>query len=151
MGLGSTEVRHRIRTWPEQGPREAVLTQYRPLYPHEGEASYQTRMADYLEELGGGLACIRRHPKVKQSIFGFRAEKLWRLWGQLQLPVLVVRGSRTQMLTMGIVEKMHETHGHLEFVELEGVDHNIPSEAPRELASALERCWRRRAFRRSKG
>lgn len=140
-GPGSPRVRERVRSWPESGSRDALYEQYRGLYRAESDSVYEARMAEYLEPLGDGRARIRRDPRVKDHIFPAPVSEggpdLWAAWGRVEVPVLLIRGGRSDMLTDEIVERMHGEHPGLKVEVLPGIGHNVPSEAPAELAEQV--------------
>ncbi len=62
---------------------------------------------------------------------------LWPLWEALQVPVLVVRGALSDVLTAAAAAEMVRRQPHARLLTLPGVGHQIPSQRPLELGRAL--------------
>ncbi|MBA3660302.1 MAG: alpha/beta hydrolase [Gammaproteobacteria bacterium] len=51
---------------------------------------------------------------------------LWSIWRKIKCPVLIIHGKDSDMLTTGIINKMHAIHPHTEVLEVEQVGHAPP-------------------------
>ncbi len=70
-----------------------------------------------------------------------RARNYWGDWDRIELPALLVRGGDSKELRPRIVEQMRARNPGVRFCEIAGVGHNIPMEAPVELAAVIDAFW----------
>ena len=60
---------------------------------------------------------------------------LWSLWDAIKCPTLVVRGTRSNVLSEDVARRMVQTLADGRLMELDA-GHNVPLDRPRELADA---------------
>jgi pimeloyl-ACP methyl ester carboxylesterase len=105
--------------------------------PGYSAAVYENRIAFAFRTEDGGLVW-RSDPAALERIMSGRvpAEDRWDALGRVACPTLVVRGTRSNVLSEDVARRMVQTlpDGHL--MELDA-GHNVPLDRPRELADAV--------------
>jgi pimeloyl-ACP methyl ester carboxylesterase len=105
--------------------------------PGYSAAVYENRLAFAFRTEDGGLVW-RSDPAALERIMSGRvpAEERWDALGRVACPTLVVRGTRSNVLSEDVARRMVQTlpDGHL--MELDA-GHNVPLDRPRELADAV--------------
>lgn len=111
----------------------AYLEQTSPGY---SAAVYENRLAFAFREEGGGLVW-RSDPAALQLIMSGRtsADDRWDALASIDCPTLVVRGTRSNVLSEEVARHMVQTLADGRLMELDA-GHNVPLERPRELADA---------------
>jgi pimeloyl-ACP methyl ester carboxylesterase len=112
----------------------AYLERTSPGYP---PAVYENRLAFAFREEDGGLVW-RSDPAALERIMRGRipAEERWDALGRIACPTLVVRGTRSNVLTEAAARRMVRTLTRGRLLELEA-GHNVPLDRARELADAV--------------
>lgn len=80
---------------------------------------------------------------LKQAVKAQRSRGYWREWRALQRPALLIRGGESRELRPHIAERMRAENPRVDYLEMEGIGHNIPLLAPAALANALQAFWQR--------
>lgn len=95
--------------------------------PHSGltEAQWQHQAKYSAKNYENGMVGFRYDPDISS---GFQPEKwndidLWKYWDKLNLPILVIRGERSEILTTELVQKMQQHVPTANVIELAGVGH----------------------------
>lgn len=95
-----------------------------------------------LRRTGDGRLTWRAAPDVLgQIVRSHRSRNYWSDWERIQPPALLVRGGASRELRSRIYEQMQRRNPRPQFVELDGVGHNIPLIAPDRLAPLLTDLW----------
>jgi pimeloyl-ACP methyl ester carboxylesterase len=104
--------------------------------PGYSAAVYENRLAFAFREEDGGLVW-RSDPAALQRIMSRRmpAEERWDALASIACPTLVVRGTRSNVLTEAVARRMVQTLADGRLMELDA-GHNVPLDRPRELADA---------------
>lgn len=99
-------------------------------------AVYENRLAFAFEEKEGALVW-RSDPAALEQIMSARSptEERWDTLGRIECPTLVVRGTRSNVLSEEIAEDMVRSLADGRLMELDA-GHNVPLDRPRELADA---------------
>ena len=109
--------------------------------PGYSEAVYANRLAWVFRRDGDGLVWRSSKDALRQ-ILESTASRSWRdVWGRLgeiRIPVLVVRGTRSPSFAAETARQMLATLPHAELVELDAA-HNVALDQPRALADAVIR------------
>lgn len=111
----------------------AYLERTSPGYP---AAVYENRLAFALREESGGLVW-RSDPTALGRIMSGRmpAEDRWNALAAIRCPALVVRGTRSNVLSEEVAHEMVRALADGRLMELDA-GHNVPLDRPRELADA---------------
>jgi esterase len=111
----------------------AYLERTSPGYP---AAVYENRLAFAFHEEDGALVW-RSDPAALERIMRARmpAEDRWHALATIDCPTLVVRGTRSNVLSEVVAQRMAQTLADGRLMELEA-GHNVPLDRPRELADA---------------
>jgi len=111
----------------------AYLERSSPGYP---ATVYENRLAFAFREQNGGLVW-RSDPAALERIMGGRmpTEDRWNALAQVRCPTLVVRGTRSNVLSEEVAREMVRTLADGRLMELDA-GHNVPLDRPRELADA---------------
>src|SRR6266849_970272 len=119
--------------FPDRLAARAYLERTSPGY---SEAVYENRLAFAFREEGGGLVW-RSDPAALQRIMSGRmpAEDRWDALASIGCPTLVVRGTRSNVLSDDVARRMVQTLADGRLMELDA-GHNVPVDRPRELADA---------------
>jgi pimeloyl-ACP methyl ester carboxylesterase len=112
----------------------AYLVRTSPGYP---DAVYDNRLEFAFREEGGGLVW-RSEPAALERIMSGRmpAEDRWDALESIACPTLVVRGTRSNVLSEDVARRMVQTLADGRLMELDA-GHNVPLDRPRELADAV--------------
>ena len=114
--------------------------------PHSPrDSAVRTRMENYLRRVDGGFAIKRdtvfRDRFRKQRETGRReppGADMWERLGAVRCPILVVRGTRSDMFAEETVPKVKEANANVTLVELD-TGHNVGGEDPDGLIRAVEK------------
>lgn len=63
---------------------------------------------------------LNPHKALEGTLFDI---DLWQIWRKIQCPVLVIRGERSNLLTPSIMQKMQQTHPHVDTLEIPNSGH----------------------------
>jgi esterase len=104
--------------------------------PGYSDAVYENRLAFAFREEDGGLVW-RSDPAALKRIMSGRmpAEDRWDALAAIACPTLVVRGTRSNVLSEDVARRMVQTLADGRLMELDA-GHNVPLDRPRELADA---------------
>jgi pimeloyl-ACP methyl ester carboxylesterase len=105
--------------------------------PGYADAVYENRLAFAFREENGGLVW-RSDPQALERIMSGRmpAEDRWDALAAITSPTLVVRGTRSNVLSEETARRMVQTLADGRLMELDA-GHNVPLDRPRELADAV--------------
>lgn len=116
----------------------AALAYLRETSPGYSEAVYANRMAHvFARDTTGSLVWRSSKDALTRILSGSdRRDEAWRALGALAMPVLVVRGTRSESLRAETFTRMLETIPDVHGLELDA-GHNVQLDRPRELADAI--------------
>ncbi|HEX9494258.1 MAG TPA: alpha/beta hydrolase [Candidatus Limnocylindria bacterium] len=115
----------------------AALAYLRETSPGYSDAVYANRLAHVFDRDVGGLTWRSDKDSLRQILSGpDRREYAWSALASLPMPVLVVRGTRSESLRAETYARMLETIPHATGLELDA-GHNVQLDRPRELADAI--------------
>jgi esterase len=122
---------------------DAVAAHFRPAFPALSGAEYRARIERYGLPLPDGGYTIKRDPALGQQLAQLAtgeppAPDTWPLLRQIECPILLLHGARSDLLTPEIITRMQEAAPQLEVVEVPDVGHNIPTDAPAALIDAVQ-------------
>jgi pimeloyl-ACP methyl ester carboxylesterase len=105
--------------------------------PGYSPAVYENRLAFAFHETNGALVW-RSDPAALARIMSGRmpAEDRWGALATVACPTLVVRGTRSNVLSEDVARRMAQTLVNGRLMELDA-GHNVPLDRPRELADAV--------------
>ena len=105
--------------------------------PGYAPAVYENRLAFAFHETNGELVW-RSDPAALARIMSGRmpAEDRWEALAAIACPTLVVRGTRSNVLSEDVARRMAQTLENGRLMELDA-GHNVPLDRPRELADAV--------------
>jgi pimeloyl-ACP methyl ester carboxylesterase len=136
MREGSERARRLSLERPERfaNADEALTYLHRtsPGYTHE---VYANRMRWLFREGAGGLVW-RSSRDALASIFSGARGDLWEALRAIRCPVLLVRGTRSNVLSADVAQRMVKTLVDGRVVELDA-GHNVPLDRPKELVDAV--------------
>jgi pimeloyl-ACP methyl ester carboxylesterase len=84
----------------------------------------------------GALTWRSSHDALASIMFGSRHGDLWEMLRAIHCPVLVVRGTRSNVLSATVAERMTKTLTDGRLVELDA-GHNVALDRPQELADTV--------------
>ena len=115
----------------------AALAYLRETSPGYSDAVYANRMAHVFRRDAGGLLWRSSKDALLRILGGpARSDDAWRAIATLPMPVLVVRGTRSESLSAATYARMLETIPHVSGLELDA-GHNVQLDRPQELADAI--------------
>jgi pimeloyl-ACP methyl ester carboxylesterase len=141
---GSRVVRERLAASPESyesvaAATAASLPQFAALSAEELDA----RMREYLIVNDDGRAAIKRDPAFVKQMPGAYISRdrehersFWSLVGEVRAPAVLVRGTRSAMVTPELAERLATEIPSLSVVELDA-SHNLPADAPDALVHTI--------------
>jgi pimeloyl-ACP methyl ester carboxylesterase len=101
-------------------------------------AEWLAAACEHEEWLPAGFdPAIARRMRDDLAAGAARRLDLWPLWDALQLPVRIVRGALSDVLTAPAAAEMLRRQAHARLTTLPGVGHQIPSQCPHELARVI--------------
>ena len=104
--------------------------------PGYAAAVYENRLAFAFREEDGGLVWRSDAGALRRIMSGrMPAEDRWDALASITCPTLVVRGTRSNVLSEDVARRMVQTLADGRLMELDA-GHNVPLERPRELADA---------------
>lgn len=124
----------RPRRFASRGEAHDYLRRTSPGYP---DAVYENRLAFAFRDDGSELVW-RSDPASLERIQGARTPgpDRWAALRKIRAPTLVVRGTRSNVLSTEIANRMLESIENARLLELDA-GHNVPLDRPRELADAV--------------
>ena len=115
----------------------AALAYLRLTSPGYSDAVYANRIAHAFTRDADGLAWRSNKDALEQILSGpDRRDEAWRALGALAMPVLVVRGTRSESLRHETYQRMLATIPDARGLELDA-GHNVQLDRPRDLADAI--------------
>lgn len=115
----------------------AALAYLRDTSPGYSDAVYANRMAHVFTRDADGLVWRSSKDALTRILGGpDRSDEAWRALGALAMPVLVVRGTRSESLSAETYARMLATIPNARGLELDA-GHNVQLDRPRELADAI--------------
>jgi esterase len=116
--------------------RETARAYLERTSPGYADAVYENRLAFAFREEDGGLVW-RSDAAALQKIMSGRmpADDRWDALASIACPTLVVRGTRSNVLSEDVARRMVQTLPNGRLMELDA-GHNVPLDRPRELADA---------------
>ena len=123
---------------PDRFADEAAARAYlHETSPGYSDAVYANRMAHVFRRDADGLVWRSSKDALLRILGGpARSEEAWRALGTLAMPVLVVRGTRSESLGATTYARMLETIPRVTGLELDA-GHNVQLDRPTELADAI--------------
>lgn len=141
LGLGGRlplvrTARRRRERWPD---RRAVRRAWRSKELFRGwsaEAFDAYVEAAFRDDGAGGV--VLRYPRDWEArIFEVTPADLWRRLRRIAIPVLAVRGARSDTFLAGAARRLVRELPRAELVELDGVGHFVPQERPEEVVRLI--------------
>jgi len=141
LGLGGRlplvrTARRRRERWPGRG---AVRRAWREkeVFRSWGDESFDAYVeAAFEDEPEGGV--VLRYPRAWEArIFEVTPHDLWRRLRRVEVPVLAIRGARSDTFLAGAARRLVRELPRAELVELDGVGHFVPQERPDELVRLI--------------
>lgn len=114
-----------------------ALAYLRRTSPGYSEDVYKNRMRWLFREDGGDFVW-RSSRDALASIMSSARDDLWDSLRAIRCPVLLVRGTRSNVLSADVAERMVRSLANGRLVELDA-GHNVPLDRPTELAEAVMR------------
>lgn len=115
----------------------AALAYLRETSPGYSDAVYANRIAHAFARDAGGLTWRSTKDALLKILSGpDRRADAWRALGSFTMPVLIVRGTRSETLRAETYARMLETIPNATGLELDA-GHNVQLDRPRELADAI--------------
>jgi pimeloyl-ACP methyl ester carboxylesterase len=137
MPEGSERARRLSLARPDRFASAAdALAYLRSTSPGYGEDVYANRMRWLFREDMGGLTWRSSHDALASIMSGSRHGDLWDVLRAIRCPVLVVRGTRSNVLSAEVAQRMIKTLTDGRLVELDA-GHNVALDRPQELADAV--------------
>ena len=137
MAEGSERARRLSLGRPDRfANADEALAYLRQTSPGYSEDVYANRMRWLFREDDGGLAWRSSHDALASIMSGGRHGDLWIALRAIRCPVLLVRGTRSNVLSADVAQRMIETLADGRLVELDA-GHNVALDRPKELAEAV--------------
>lgn len=121
--------------------REAARTAWRgkPLFRTFREDCFEAYLDEALVPTGNGILCLRYPKAWEAAIFRCTPSDPWGFVRSVPIPVLVVRGERSEALTRTAWKRCGDLLPQGELLEIPGTGHMLPLEAPERVAEAVLR------------
>jgi len=115
---------------------DEALAYLRRTSPGYSEEVYANRMRWLFREDAGDVVWRSSRGALASIMSSASRGDLWEALGKIQCPVLVVRGTRSNVLSADVAQRMITTLAHGRLIEL-AAGHNVALERPTELAQAV--------------
>jgi pimeloyl-ACP methyl ester carboxylesterase len=115
---------------------DEALAYLRRTSPGYNEDVYANRMRWLFREDSGGLAWRSSHDALASIMSGARHGDLWAQLPTISRPVLLVRGTHSNVLSADVAQRMVKTMKNARLLELDA-GHNVALDRPKELAEAM--------------
>ena len=136
---GSTRARRLSLGRPDRFANEvSALAYLRETSPGYSDAAYDNRLAWVFRRDGDALVWRSSKDALRQILDGSSkgSRGVWERLSEITMPVLIVRGTRSQSFGEATATQMRATLPHAKLIELDAA-HNVPLDRPRELADAV--------------
>ena len=81
-------------------------------------------IAEHSFRQSAGKFVLNYDPEIKQAFFSVQGDlDMWDLWAQVKCPVLVLRGSMSDLLTGATAERMKASRPNVEVIEFPNIGH----------------------------
>ena len=136
---GSTRARRLSLGRPDRfADAAAALAYLRETSPGYSDAVYANRLAWVLRREGDALVWRSSKDALRQILdrSSNGSHRVWDRLGEIAVPVLIVRGTRSPSFSEATATQMLATLTHAKLLELDAA-HNVPLDRPGELAEAV--------------
>ena len=113
-----------------------ALAYLRRTSPGYSEEVYANRMRWLFREDAGDVVWRSSREALASIMSGAQREDLWDALRAIRCPVLLVRGTRSNVLSTDVAQRMTETLADGRLLELDA-GHNVALDRPKELADAV--------------
>lgn len=141
---GAARIRRELIDAPEEfESMEAAVAQAVAENPLAAESVLRRRVEYQTRLLPTGKVGWRYDPVIRDQVrSNSRAvpPDFWALWRTIQCPTLIVRGAKTDVLAHSVAERMRDSHGQAQLVEIARAGHMVFEDNPRDFTHAL-RGW----------
>lgn len=117
---------------------DEALAYLRRTSPGYSEEVYANRMRWLFRDDAGDVVWRSSRDALASIMSSASRGDLWDALRDIRCPVLLVRGTRSNVLSADVARRMIETLSHGSFVELDA-GHNVALDRPKELAEAVVR------------
>jgi pimeloyl-ACP methyl ester carboxylesterase len=110
--------------------------------PHASEAVLRRRVEFQTKPLPGGKRVWRYDPLIRDQIRSNTRPAppdFWPMWNSISCPVLIVRGSETDMLTAAVAQRMQAANARATLVEVPRAGHRVFEDNPAGFVDAVSR------------
>jgi pimeloyl-ACP methyl ester carboxylesterase len=115
---------------------EEALAYLRRMSPGYADEVYANRLRWLFRDEDGGLAWRSSRDALASIMSGPRRGDLWDALRAIRCPALVVRGTRSNVLSADIAQRMVKTVADGRLIEIDA-GHNVALDRPKELAEAV--------------
>jgi pimeloyl-ACP methyl ester carboxylesterase len=137
MAEGSERARRLSLERPERFEyADEALAYLRRTSPGYSEDVYANRMRWLFREDAGDVVWRSSHEALASIFSKARRDELWDALRAIRCPVLLVRGTRSNVLSADVAKRMLETLRDGRLIELDA-GHNVALDRPKELAAAV--------------
>ena len=113
-----------------------ALAYLRRTSPGYTDEVYANRLRWLFRDEDGGLAWRSSREALASIMTGARRDDLWDALRMIRCPALVVRGTRSNVLSADVAQRMVKTVADGRLIELDA-GHNVALDRPKELADAV--------------
>jgi pimeloyl-ACP methyl ester carboxylesterase len=137
MAEGSERARRLSLERPERFEyADEALAYLRRTSPGYSEDVYANRMRWLFREDAGDVVWRSSHDALASIFSKARRDELWDALRAIRCPVLLVRGTRSNVLSADVAKRMLETLRDGRLIELDA-GHNVALDRPKELAGGV--------------
>jgi pimeloyl-ACP methyl ester carboxylesterase len=137
MREGSERARRLSLERPERFEyADEALAYLRRTSPGYSEEVYANRMRWLFREDAGGVVWRSSHDALASIMSRASRGTLWDGLRAIRCPVLLVRGTRSNVLSTDVAQRMITALAHGRLIEFDA-GHNVPLDRPKELAEAV--------------
>jgi pimeloyl-ACP methyl ester carboxylesterase len=111
------------------------------LNPTADPIALRHRVEHNLVAVGDGTLTWKYDPALRDGrarYENYATDEQWALFAAITMPVLIIRGERSDILSVDLAERMLATNPHASLVTLAGAGHSVATDAPDLVAAALD-------------
>lgn len=137
---GAARIQRAVRERDVFASVDDAVAQQAELNPTADPAALAHRIEHNLVERPDGTLTWKYDPALREGTATFdhyAPDEQWALFAAITVPVLILRGELSDILSVEVAERMLAVNPHARLVTLAGAGHSIATDAPDRVAAAL--------------
>lgn len=114
---------------------EAAFIARKFMHPYTPDESIRHHVKHLLKQLPGGQWTNKHDPRVS---YHWKPRNLWAELPNIDMPVLIVRGGQSYVLSGDVAEEMRAAFPNAQLVSIDAAGHTVPEDQPQAFIDAVE-------------